>query len=102
VPSQWLETGPLVVLEAFAAGTPVLGSNLGGIAELVNDGANGRLVPHDDLTAWMRALQDLERDRSIVARLRAGVRPPRTVREVSEDMQRVYARICSGSEAAAA
>ena len=32
VPSQWLETGPLTVLESFAAGTPVIGSNLGGIA----------------------------------------------------------------------
>ena len=38
VPSQWLETGPLVVYEAFSAGIPVLGSRLGGIAELVRDG----------------------------------------------------------------
>ena len=35
VPSRWLETGPLVVLESFAAGTPVIGSRLGGIAEWV-------------------------------------------------------------------
>ncbi len=35
IPSRWLETGPLVALEAFAAGVPVLGANLGGIAELV-------------------------------------------------------------------
>src|SRR3989442_1723482 len=35
VPSQCLETGPLVVLEAFAARTPVIGSKLGGISELV-------------------------------------------------------------------
>ena len=49
VPSQWLETGPLVVLEAFAAGTPVIGSDLGGIRELVSDGRDGLLVPHDDV-----------------------------------------------------
>ena len=36
VPSQWMETGPIVVLEAHAVGTPVLGANLGGIAELVH------------------------------------------------------------------
>ena len=34
VPSTWLETGPLVVYEALAAGTRVIGSQLGGIAEL--------------------------------------------------------------------
>ncbi|MCT0198167.1 glycosyltransferase [Synechococcus sp. CS-1325] len=34
VPSLWLETGPLVVLEAFAMGLWVAGSNLGGILEL--------------------------------------------------------------------
>jgi glycosyltransferase involved in cell wall biosynthesis len=38
VPSRWMETGPLVVLEAFAAGIPVIGSNLGGIRELVHQG----------------------------------------------------------------
>ena len=43
VPSLWLETGPLVVLESFAAGVPVLGSRLGGIAELVRDGVDGLL-----------------------------------------------------------
>src|SRR5262245_30241470 len=37
VPSRWLETGPMVVLEARAAGLYVVGSNFGGIAELVRD-----------------------------------------------------------------
>lgn len=52
VPSTWLETGPLVVLEAFAAGVPVLGSNLGGIAEWVIDGVNGLLFKPADPSAW--------------------------------------------------
>jgi len=33
VPSRWMETGPLVVLEAWDQGVPVIGSDLGGIAE---------------------------------------------------------------------
>ncbi len=49
VPSQWLETGPLIVLESFAAGTPVIGSNLGGVAELVSHDRDGWLVPHADM-----------------------------------------------------
>src|SRR6202041_488051 len=55
VPSQWLETGPLVVLEAFAAGVPIVGSNLGGIAELVEHGKNGWLVEPASIEAWVAA-----------------------------------------------
>ena len=35
MPSQYVETGPLVVLKSLAAGTPVIGSNFGGIAEWI-------------------------------------------------------------------
>jgi glycosyltransferase involved in cell wall biosynthesis len=93
VPSRWLETGPLVVLEAFAAGVPVLGSRLGGIAELVRDGIDGVLLPVADAPAWAGAIQRLAEDRSRVAALRAGVQPPRTMAAVAEDMLRVYGRL---------
>ena len=49
VPSTCLETGPLVVLEAFAYGIPVIGSNLGGISELVINNKNGYLVEQNSV-----------------------------------------------------
>jgi glycosyltransferase involved in cell wall biosynthesis len=58
VPSQWKETGPLVVLEAQAVGVPVLGSDLGGIAELVEPGIDGHLVAFSDPAAWADAIRD--------------------------------------------
>ncbi len=90
VPSQWLETGPLVVLEAFAAGIPVLGSRLGGIAELVKDGENGILVEADSVAAWAAALNRLSRESELLRRLRSGVRPPRTMADVAEEMLALY------------
>ncbi|BCS80361.1 glycosyltransferase family 4 protein [Anaerocellum diazotrophicum] len=42
-PSLWFEGFPMVLLEAFSVGTPVLASNLGGIPEIVEEGVNGRL-----------------------------------------------------------
>jgi len=97
VPSQWLETGPMVVLEAFAAGIPVVGSNLGGIAELVEHEVSGLLVDPHSSEAWGLALETLSNDRVILANLRAGIRPPRSIRESAAEMQRVYAEILARS-----
>lgn len=91
VPSQWMETGPLVVLEAFAAGVPVVGSNLGGIADKVRDGVDGLLVrPHDSPVAWSDALRRLVTDAPLMATLRRGVRPPRSISGVAADMTAIY------------
>ncbi len=76
VPSRWMETGPFVVLEAFAAGVPVLGARLGGIAEWVTDGVDGLLLPQDDPVAWARALGGLAAAPARLAALRAGVHAP--------------------------
>jgi glycosyltransferase involved in cell wall biosynthesis len=95
VPSQWLETGPLVVLEAFAAQVPVLGSRLGGIAELVRDGVDGLLVQHDSVGDWARALQRFVDDPALLHGLRGNVRPPRRMRSVAEEMLSLYADVSS-------
>jgi glycosyltransferase involved in cell wall biosynthesis len=92
VPSQWLETGPLVVLEAFASGAPVIGSDLGGIRELVSHDRNGLLVPHHDVTAWTEAMVRLATDSGLAERLRGGVDPVpvRTMSDVARDTVALY------------
>jgi glycosyltransferase involved in cell wall biosynthesis len=94
-PSLWLETGPLVVLEAFAAGIPVLGSQLGGIAELVRHGIDGLLVAPGSVEQWTKQIRDLCNDRGKLARLRAGVRPPKTMQTVAHEMEALYHNVCS-------
>jgi glycosyltransferase involved in cell wall biosynthesis len=93
IPSRWLETGPLVALEAFAARVPVLGASHGGIAEIVRDGIDGLLVAPDDPAAWAAAIDRLAADRTLVHRLRAGIAPPRTMSAAADDMAELYARI---------
>jgi glycosyltransferase involved in cell wall biosynthesis len=90
VPSQWLETGPIVVLEAFAVGTPVIGSDLGGISELVSHGRNGLLVPHDDVSAWTAAMMRLAADPVLLPKLREEIGPVRTMSDVASDMVMLY------------
>ena len=48
VPSMWYEGFPLVIVEAFAAGLPVIASRLGSMEELVADGLTGRLFAAGD------------------------------------------------------
>jgi glycosyltransferase involved in cell wall biosynthesis len=94
-PSQQLETGPLVVLEGFAAGLPVVGSRLGGIAELVRDGDDGLLVELASVAKWAVALGRLLHEPDLLPRLRSGVRPPRSMSAVAEDVALVYRRIAA-------
>jgi glycosyltransferase involved in cell wall biosynthesis len=56
VPSEWYENQPYAVLEAFAMGTPVLGSDLGGIPELVRPGETGQLFPAGSVGGLAEAL----------------------------------------------
>tara|TARA_Y100001954_G_C15802095_1_gene600662 strand:- start:2152 stop:2760 length:609 start_codon:yes stop_codon:yes gene_type:complete len=52
VPSEWYENYPFAVSEVLALGKPVIGSNIGGIPELIINNKNGYLFEpgnHDDL-----------------------------------------------------
>jgi glycosyltransferase involved in cell wall biosynthesis len=86
VPSPWIETDPLVALEAFAAGTPVIGWNVGGVGEIVRDGVDGLLIEPGSSVGWVEALRRVTEDAKLRARLKAGVRPPRTSLEVAREM----------------
>ena len=59
----------LVVLEAMAAGRAVIASDVGGPAEIVNDGVTGILVPPGDIAALERAIADLLTDHELRMRL---------------------------------
>lgn len=95
VPSQWLETGPLVVLEAHASGVPVIGSDLGGIAELVQPNVNGLLVPPGDSTDWAAALTRLVENPALLDKLRRGIRPVRSISAEAAELAALYKGLSS-------
>ena len=51
LPSIWYEGAPRSIVEAYAAGVPVIASRIGSLPEFVEDGRSGRLVPPGDAGA---------------------------------------------------
>ena len=61
IPSRW-EGFPYVMLDACAAGVPVIAANVGGIPDLIRDGVNGVLFPAGDAQALSAAIAALLRN----------------------------------------
>ena len=61
LPSEWYEAFPMVILEAYAAGKPVVASDIGGLPYIVRNGKSGMLFRPGsvaDLTEKVRYLTE--------------------------------------------
>lgn len=70
IPSEWYENNPLSVIEAECLGTPVLGTRIGGIPELIDEGVNGitfKSGDADDLAEKIKAMYNAEFDYKDIA-----------------------------------
>jgi glycosyltransferase involved in cell wall biosynthesis len=73
LPSSWEGLGTSV-LDAQAAGVPVIATRVGGVVELIEDRKNGRLVPSDDRDALVQAIIEALDDPAMRARWVAAAR----------------------------
>lgn len=60
VPSEWYENNPMNVIESFALGKPVIGADIGGIPELIQDGFNGYLFESGNLENLYNIIKNTE------------------------------------------
>ncbi|MCC6285935.1 MAG: glycosyltransferase [Phycisphaerales bacterium] len=98
VPSVWWDNGPQTVFEFLACRVPVLGAELGGIPDAVRPGVNGMLFRGNDARDLARRIDGLIRDPVALARLRAGVTPPKSMGAHVREIETLY-KVCrlSGS-----
>ena len=89
VPSLVRETGPLVALEAWAAGTPVIGSDTGGLAELLGD-AGGVGFPAGNVEALAELLLRMSRGEMALPPV---PRQVRSMGDVGAEMRRIYSEL---------
>ena len=90
VPSRWYENQPGVIFEAFAAGMPVVGTNLGGISEFVEHEENGLLFELENVEDLVHQLRRLGEEPGLLERLRAGIGPVKTVEENVDELEKLY------------
>jgi len=89
---------PLAILEAMAAGVPVVATDVGGIRDVVIDGETGLLVPPEDPDALAAALCRVLTDDALAQRLRAAAfalaaRPEHTPDGFADEVALVYAGV---------
>jgi glycosyltransferase involved in cell wall biosynthesis len=74
LPSVWYEGFPKTIVEAFSKGTPVVTSNLGSMAEVVEDRRTGRLVAPGNAASLAEAIQSLAADAQTLRNMRLAAR----------------------------
>jgi glycosyltransferase involved in cell wall biosynthesis len=98
---SWWEAMPLSVLEAMAAGLPVVATDVGDVARAVLDGVTGRVVPSKDPEALAAALEPLLRDpdlrRAMGSAGRARVTEAFSVAATAHAVSALYAQLLQGA-----
>jgi len=74
VPSIWFEGFPMVIIEAFAYGTPVAVSNIGPLPSIVKDGVNGVVFKQGDTESLLRTIRSAWKSLGFLEKLAKGAR----------------------------
>jgi glycosyltransferase involved in cell wall biosynthesis len=97
VPSRWYENAPGVVFEAFAAGVPVVATDLGGMSEFVRHEGDGLLFELEDAEELSRQLRRLAEEPVLLEHLRRGIKPVKTLGEYAGELEGLYATLLQGA-----
>jgi glycosyltransferase involved in cell wall biosynthesis len=97
VPSRWYENSPNVILEAHHAKLPVIVTNLGGMAELVEHEVNGLRFRLNDADDLHDQIQRLIAEPELRNRLSSGIQSVRTIDQEMQDTVQHYQRVVSRS-----
>lgn len=91
-PSEWYENCPFSVMESISYGTPVIGADIGGIPELVEQGRTGELFASGDVDELCGKIWKLWNERQLLSEYTENCRKKSfdTVEEYCEKLLRLY------------
>lgn len=91
--STFSEMSPLVIQEAFAAGIPVIASNVYGNAEQIINGVNGLLFDFNNRASLKHEIEKLINDRSLIQKMKSNIHTPKSFEEVGIEHINLYKKI---------
>lgn len=98
------EGTPVTIIEALAAGRPIVSTNVGGVADVVRDGVDGFLVEVGDTAAMAARLAEIAADPALAERLgqagRERVLKRYAVARLVDDVDRLYRALLEGTSPA--
>jgi glycosyltransferase involved in cell wall biosynthesis len=96
IPSVWPENLPTVAIEALAVGRPIVGSNVGGIPELIVHGVTGALVEPRDAEGLAASLTEILTNVALAGRMSLEAREMSSAFSVTkfvESLEAAYAEL---------
>lgn len=90
LPSIWYENCPLTIHEAYITRTPVIASNIGGMAEYVHHGKTGLLFEMGDAADLARKIEQLAQSARLLEQLREGIGEVKSIEQQAIELERLY------------
>jgi glycosyltransferase involved in cell wall biosynthesis len=90
VPSRWYENTPLVIQSALATKTPLIVTNLGGMAELIRHGYNGFVFDLNNVKSLCEQMKRLLDESDLLETMKENIAPERTIPQMVDDIESVY------------
>lgn len=90
VPSIWEDCAPLVVQEILAMGLPVIGSDLGGISDFIEDGYNGIIYDHSSSVELRDILLDIINNPTLLIELQANCTAEASFNDYITHLAKIY------------
>jgi glycosyltransferase involved in cell wall biosynthesis len=98
VPSLWYENSPNTIVEAFGHHTPVIASDLGGMAELVQHGVNGLLFKMGNSGDLARQLKRVSDQPDLLESFRQNITPIKSTRQEMAELVQIYQSVVQGTD----
>ena len=91
-PSEWYENCPMTVIESLSLATPVIGSDLGGIPELISDNFTGLIFKHNDKEDLKAKISYLYNNDEITSRMSKNAvnSSNNTIENYTEKLLKIY------------